>query len=208
MDLRLILIISAVVVLIVLIIVMTALSRKNNARKKGAYDKTGKWNAATGNAAPNSPVNITIDEIPRLSAHEKTEIRRKIEEDGRTEVLECNKDRDGILVHHGLSVPSENRKPRALLKYKENGRPMQYEMYGDFVSIGRDPEKCHLVISGDNYLGKHHAILFFKDGRFFVADINSRNGSFIDNGRIEGSMEITNNCRLTLAKTEIEFVIL
>jgi len=98
-------------------------------------------------------------------------------------------------------------KPKAILKYRENEKLMEYEMCTDFINIGRSPNLCHLVISGDNFLGNFHAIIFNKKNRFYVVDVNSKNGTYIETIKIEGSAQIPGSCKMRLASTEIEFIV-
>lgn len=44
-----------------------------------------------------------------------------------------------------------------------------------------------LSISNDDYISGHHASLQFDDGSFYIRDRNSRNGTFVNEGRVTQS---------------------
>ncbi len=139
---------------------------------------------------------LEIDEVPKLSQVEKTEILRTVKKAGKPVV-----EKTEILVEK-IKVT-----PKAILKYEENGQKAEYEMCSDLVNIGRDPEICNLVINGDNFLGKHHAMIFTRNDKFYLVDNNSKNGTYIEDDKVEGTIELKGSCRLKLAKTEIDFII-
>jgi hypothetical protein len=74
--------------------------------------------------------------------------------------------------------------------------------------IGRLPGKAD-YISKNNAVGKVHAEIICRDGRYFVKDLNSLNGTFINAKRLTGNMEyeIKNNDTITFANSEYVFII-
>jgi pSer/pThr/pTyr-binding forkhead associated (FHA) protein len=65
----------------------------------------------------------------------------------------------------------------------------------EFV-IGRDP-KCHLRPSS-GAVSKRHCILVFRDNRLFARDMNSTNGTFINDQQIKGEHELSNQDKLSI----------
>ncbi|MGM9553991.1 MAG: FHA domain-containing protein, partial [Faecousia sp.] len=63
------------------------------------------------------------------------------------------------------------------------GHPSKRLYSGQSVSIGRSPERCELVDSGDTYISKEHCRITFnlENGCFYVTDL-SANGTFSDAG--------------------------
>ncbi|WP_372998034.1 FHA domain-containing protein [Lutispora sp.] len=172
----------------------------NSLEDRNEYEKTvplgisttkDEYASAAEDAGP-----LEIQEVPKLSQVEKTEILRTVKKAGKPVV-----DKTEILVEK-IKVA-----PKAILKYEENGQKTEYEMCSDLVNIGRDPEICDLVINGDNFLGKHHAMLFTRSDKFYLVDNNSKNGTYIEDEKVEGTIELKGSCRLKLAKTEIDFII-
>lgn len=64
-------------------------------------------------------------------------------------------------------------------------------------------------ISQNNAVGKVHAEIISRDGRYFVKDLNSKNGTFVNGVRIAANTEyeIKNNDKITFANSEYVFII-
>jgi len=54
---------------------------------------------------------------------------------------------------------------------------------GEYV-IGRYPSND--VVIPDPYVSRRHARVFFKDGEWYIEDLNSTNGTIVDNEDIRG----------------------
>lgn len=54
---------------------------------------------------------------------------------------------------------------------------------GEYL-VGRDPS-CDIVIL-DPYISRTHAKIFYRDGRWYLEDLGSRNGTYIDGEDIRG----------------------
>jgi len=63
--------------------------------------------------------------------------------------------------------------PPTTLKLKE----------GEYI-IGRDPA-CQVVLP-DPYVSRKHVRLFYRDGKWYVEDLGSRNGTYINGEDIRG----------------------
>lgn len=50
--------------------------------------------------------------------------------------------------------------------------------------IGRDPAKTDYCISDNSAISRVHAKIYFEDGRYFISDCNSVNGTYINETRI------------------------
>jgi len=93
----------------------------------------------------------------------------------------------------------------AVLKYFEGGMEKEFNMTDCILNIGRDPESCELVLSEDRFIGRNHALLYQKNKQYFIVDLNSKNGTFINGERITGLVKLENCCNFKIANTEIEF---
>jgi len=62
-------------------------------------------------------------------------------------------------------------------------------------------------ISGNNAVGKLHAEISVKDNTYYIRDLNSRNGTYINGERIVSNVEhiIQNNDRISFANSEYKF---
>lgn len=63
-------------------------------------------------------------------------------------------------------------------------------------------------ISRNSAVGKVHAEIINKNGQYFIKDLNSRNGTYINGERIDSNVEyvIKNNDRVALANSEYQFL--
>jgi hypothetical protein len=75
----------------------------------------------------------------------------------------------------------------------------------DSVIIGRD-ENCDISIP-ERQISRHHARLFRQDGAFYLEDLNSRNGTWINNTKLEGVRELNDGDEIELALVaKLQFV--
>ena len=75
--------------------------------------------------------------------------------------------------------------------------------------IGRLEGQVDYVHS-NNAIGKVHAEIITRDGCYYLKDLNSKNGTYINGKRIDSNIayEIKNNDRITLANSEFLFIVL
>ena len=67
---------------------------------------------------------------------------------------------------------------------------------GRGATLGRN-EDCDITLS-DASISRSHAKLVLHDGAFHIMDLGSSNGTFMDNGRVEGRVRLPSTCRLRL----------
>lgn len=101
--------------------------------------------------------------------------------------------------------PAVNKKIYGVFKYNDNGSDKEFKMEDDIVLIGRDASNCDLVISTDRFVGRSHALIYAKAGKFYAVDLNSKNGTFINGQRITGLIKLDGECVIKVASTEIKF---
>lgn len=86
-------------------------------------------------------------------------------------------------------------RPRAILKHHSNSYPFEernLDLTG-MVKVGRAIAKCKP--QGDNaifdckVLSRNHAVIWFENGKFFIKDTCSSNGTFINNNRLSPANE-------------------
>ncbi|MEM0371249.1 MAG: FHA domain-containing protein [Ignisphaera sp.] len=54
----------------------------------------------------------------------------------------------------------------------------------DSYMIGRDPD-CDIVVA-DPFVSRKHAKIFYRDGKWFIEDVGSKNGTYVDGEDIRG----------------------
>jgi pSer/pThr/pTyr-binding forkhead associated (FHA) protein len=96
-------------------------------------------------------------------------------------------------------------KAYAVFTFTENGEQSEYKMKDKLINIGRSRENCEIVITWDKFVSRNHALVYTRNGRFFVVDLGSRNGVFVNDEKIDGIMELTGESKIKVAETEIVF---
>src|SRR5882724_3296636 len=68
----------------------------------------------------------------------------------------------------------------------------EHTFTGDVVLVGRDPAMCHYFFSQEQWpmVSRKHAEFRLSDGRYLVADANSRFGTFVNGERITIPVEV------------------
>ena len=74
---------------------------------------------------------------------------------------------------------------------------------GEWTTIGRSPD-CDIFLD-DVTVSRNHAVLVERDGRFFVEDQGSLNGTFVNRRRID-NQELENGDELQIGKYRLTFV--
>ena len=78
--------------------------------------------------------------------------------------------------------PPQPRLP-VLVNMSTNER---HVLNGPSTTIGREPDN-NLVISDDGYVSAFHARIYFDQGRWLVEDLNSSNGTSVNDQPVTGS---------------------
>jgi len=106
-----------------------------------------------------------------------------------------------------ISVTDALQKPRLVRKQLEVPLLMQGR---EPLLVGRDESLANLVIK-DGYISRSHAAIFQEDGGFYVQDLNSKNGTFLNDERLaageRSSRPLQNGDRIRFNIVEFLFVI-
>ena len=98
----------------------------------------------------------------------------------------------------------------AYLKLVNLRRNLSFKMHESYsikenAMIGRS-KRCHVYID-DPYLSKNHARIFLKDGAFYIEDLDSTNGSFLNGRRLPSQpVRIKDSDKLTFGNISFIFV--
>ncbi len=72
----------------------------------------------------------------------------------------------------------------------------------DEVTLGR-AAGCQVVLD-DTYASQIHARLFARDGQYFVEDLGSTNGTYLNRRKVSGPMVMQRGDRIRIGGTEME----
>lgn len=106
---------------------------------------------------------------------------------------------------HGKEEEAKQEKVRQLLlKEKESKQPLLFRVYKKEFVIGRNAKVSDGVITGNNKIGRQHCKIIFFKNRYFLMDLNSKNGTFLNGKKISENMseEIAENDIIRLANVD------
>lgn len=95
------------------------------------------------------------------------------------------------------------------------GRPYRLKMVdpataevfplGEEVTIGRAPG-CSVPLPDDTFVSQLHARIYVRDGKPFVEDLGSTNGTYLNKARLNQTMPLHRGDRLQIGQTVLEIV--
>ncbi|MFN2591001.1 MAG: FHA domain-containing protein [Actinomycetota bacterium] len=104
----------------------------------------------------------------------------------------------------GARPASKARPPKTLVLLNEKGgKVATHQLDGDQLQIGR-ADACQIQLS-DTYASQFHARIYRQDGSWFVEDLGSTNGTYLNQRRITSPAELRAGDRLRIGKTSMEF---
>ncbi len=187
-NLTLILIIAAAVVLAILVIVLIIVL--NGKKRKKSSGKASARSAATTSGSsgafapsPKTPAQPTRGTIP-------------LEEAGATSVLNSGAGETTVL--------SQNVRGGMLLRRKTGDR---IEINRAEFVVGRERSRVTYCISDNSNIGRVHAKFFVRDGKTYLADQRSVNGTFVNGVKADPLQEILlkSGDKIALANEEFDF---
>jgi pSer/pThr/pTyr-binding forkhead associated (FHA) protein len=84
----------------------------------------------------------------------------------------------------------------------ENGSKRGTHTLNGSMQIGR-ADACHIKLT-DTYASQFHARIFSRDGSWFVEDLGSTNGTYLNQRRITAPAELHAGDVLRIGKTALE----
>ena len=111
-----------------------------------------------------------------------------------------------------LAVPIPDDKPKNsfLLKHaslhfiKGPDKDRSFPIEKEKITFGTHNDN-DLILS-DEFVSRHHGEFYFRNGEFFIRDLGSRNGTFINGKRVQGSI-LAPGSRIDLGKTGLDFLV-
>jgi pSer/pThr/pTyr-binding forkhead associated (FHA) protein len=98
-------------------------------------------------------------------------------------------------------VGGKGRPPRSVVVVDDRGKGQSYRLDGN-VQIGRS-DSCQIKL-GDTYVSSHHAKIYNREGAWYVEDLGSTNGTYLNQRRITSAAELQAGDRLKMGKTVLE----
>ena len=92
--------------------------------------------------------------------------------------------------------------PTVLVVRGEDGRKLGSHQLRETMQIGR-ADACHVRLE-DRYASQFHARLFPRNGSWYVEDLGSTNGTYLNRQRLHGSSEVHAGDVVRIGKTTLE----
>lgn len=103
------------------------------------------------------------------------------------------------------AILSRGEKPRTLriVDGPLNGSHLAIAEF-DSVVLGRNPN-CDFVL-GDDYSSARHARLFKRGNEWFIEDLDSRNGTWVDGFRIDAPEKVSTDTEIKIGRTTVRLL--
>jgi Nif-specific regulatory protein len=72
-------------------------------------------------------------------------------------------------------------------------------------SLGRSRDSD--IVLHDEHASRHHAQVHYQDGRWFIRDRDTRNGTRVNGDRVQGEVELPDGCEIAIADMRLRFVV-
>ncbi|MDQ0231473.1 FHA domain-containing protein [Metabacillus malikii] len=165
-------------------------------QQEAAADEEAKTQALGSNQPQNQPVQEPVEEktevlsIANLTPQEKAMLGKEADET--------------MILGAAEPTPVVHQKVLRSVIYQSNGTEEVYKWdEAEVLVIGRDPQQCDLTITTDKFIGRTHALVYQKHSRYYLVDLDSKNGTYIDNLALKGQQEISLDEAFKLGQTEI-----
>lgn len=99
------------------------------------------------------------------------------------------------------TAPALPEGPTSLVVYADGTKPRTVKLAASMV-IGRSPE-CELLVD-DTYASQQHARIFGKNGSWYVEDLGSTNGTYVNDQKLAAPAMIQPGDRIRVGTTVLE----
>ena len=101
------------------------------------------------------------------------------------------------------SAPRRRKaQPKELVVTEADGAPRSFPMAQEPLQIGRS-ESCQIVLQ-DTYASQMHARVYPKDGEWFVEDLGSTNGTYLNRAKVSHPAPVGPGDEIRIGKTTLE----
>jgi len=103
---------------------------------------------------------------------------------------------------HARRTRDSGKAPRKLLVIDDRGSKTGTFRLEQPLQVGR-ADACQIRL-GDTYISQYHARIYPRDGTWYVEDLGSTNGTYLNQRKLTGPSELHAGDRLKLGKTTLE----
>ena len=99
-------------------------------------------------------------------------------------------------------VRRKGKAPGQILVFDDKGKKVKAVKLLGTVQIGR-ADACHIKLP-DTYVSQFHARIFPQDGSWFVEDLGSTNGTFLNQRKVTAPSEVRSGDQVRIGTTTLE----
>jgi pSer/pThr/pTyr-binding forkhead associated (FHA) protein len=100
------------------------------------------------------------------------------------------------------STSRKGRTPKSVAIIGDGGGKLDTVRLTGQVQVGR-ADACQIKLD-DTYVSTFHARIFNRDGAWFVEDLGSTNGTFLNQRKVSGASELRAGDRVKVGRTTLE----
>ena len=154
--------------------------------------------------------NICNNDTPKIkdyniSVNESIQsvIEKSMQKNGGDRYESCEEFEEALLDSLSATMEEETDKDKSIESEVETEESISNMK---IISVGREIGN-DIVISDDSFVGRHHLQLIKDDaGVFFVRDLNSTNGTFVNGQRIKGEIQIEEHDIIRIGNTTLPWI--
>lgn len=187
---------AVIVAVLTVVIIILVKSRKKDSKGGNAYEELDKRikNERYKEAAVSAFAPIKS---------QKTDMLQKTV----TEKQESSGSRTLLLFETSEAEGQKSKNKRIILTDEADAmRTYQCDIV-DKIVVGRTTAGCNLAITTDNAVSEKHCEISLEDNRFYIADLGSSNGTFLNGNKIHSAVELETGCILKIGRSAYRLTI-
>jgi hypothetical protein len=94
--------------------------------------------------------------------------------------------------------------PLSLIAHQDTDEPIYYDLTKEVNLIGRAAH-CDIIVR-DETVSSHHGRIYYESGQWWFQDLNSSNGSFLEENRVDRPAVLTNGDALRLGRINFQII--
>jgi|GEM_PF-2057627 len=139
---------------------------------------------------------------------EKATVKDSAKVEGKDEVvIAVERVNETSETSDSIEKGKNQKRPSACFCYKAHGQNKKFKVNKPTITIGRDAKTCDFLLRFDSRVGRKHAILSYKNNKYYILDLGSKNGTYINKVKLKGEGELKNGDQVKIADTELTFKI-
>lgn len=187
---------AVIVAVLIVVIIILIKSRKKDSKGGNAYEELDKRIKNERHKEAAVPAFAPI-------ASQKTDMLQKTV----TEKQEASGSRTLLLFETSEAEGQKSKNKRIILTDDADAmRTYQCDIV-DKMIVGRSAANCNLAITTDNAVSEKHCEISLEDNRFYITDLGSSNGTFLNGERIHSAAEVKTGCMLKIGRSEYRLTI-